>query len=759
MKKYLNKKYVIPAILELALLIWALSGFFQPKASYEFPYSQLGINSGSVNEENQSVTIDQSSKFKGYFSYTPPVDLKRGTYTITVDYETSTNNNTLDCITSSSRYDVVVCDEFALEPDDGRVAFTVWVKENISAFQVIGVFGGKGYLNIYNVKIEQTGAGARMNLVYALAFITIINLFLLLKSKINEKNKASIYTKGIVFTALIGFASYPLFCNFMIEGHDLAFHLLRIESIKDGWLSGQFPVRMSPTMIDGYGYPNSVFYGDILLYFPALLRLVGFPLQTCYKLYVFAVNIGTCLFSYYCIKGITKKENIGLMGAALYMLCPYRISNLYIRAALGEYSAMMFAPLIILGLYKIYTEDIHSPEYKRYWILPVIGYTGIINSHIISCEMIGMFTVIVCLILFKKTFRKETFLVLFKIVAFSVLINLFFLLPLLDYMRIGGFEITENQPQSGMYIQASGAYLMHLFSLFPSGHGFAYGHGVSPYYDLGISGEMGLTTGIGLMIAVPMFIYTYITVNDKKNPIMQFGKFSCIVSVITLFMATNLFPWNFLTDYLGILVYVIQFPWRLLSISSIFLVITACVCIYYLDETKKGLFAITAIILSLVSSGYVISDMFESNNAYRVYDIVALDTSETSSGSEYLPYGTEYAPLSYTFDSSENISFLDYRRDFLTVKIKIRENYGTEGYVEVPLLYYPGYSAQDSEGNDFEIHKGSNNVINLMIPANYEGAIVISYHEAWYWRVAEIISVLSIIGLTAYGIWQHKRTS
>ena len=63
---------------------------------------------------------------------------------------------------------------------------------------------------------------------------------------------------------------------------------------------------------------------------------------------------------------------------------------------------------------------------------PVIGYFGVIESHVLSTELCGVFTVLICLMMFKKTFRKKTFLVLLKIVLISVVLNIAYLLPFIE---------------------------------------------------------------------------------------------------------------------------------------------------------------------------------------------------------------------------------------------------------------------------------------------------------------------------------------
>ena len=63
--------------------------------------------------------------------------------------------------------------------------------------------------------------------------------------------------------------------------------------------------------MEGYGYPISVYYGDILLYIPALLRLMGFSVTQCFKFYILMINIGTVVCSYvFLIKNKHNTNNV-----------------------------------------------------------------------------------------------------------------------------------------------------------------------------------------------------------------------------------------------------------------------------------------------------------------------------------------------------------------------------------------------------------------------------------------------------------------
>ncbi len=73
--------------------------------------------------------------------------------------------------------------------------------------------------------------------------------------------------------------------------------------------------------------------------------------------------------------------------------------NVNIRAAAGEYTAMTFLPLIVAGMYMIYTSE--KPSYKE-WRFLTFGMAGVIMSHVVTGEIIVINLLLLCLILIKK---------------------------------------------------------------------------------------------------------------------------------------------------------------------------------------------------------------------------------------------------------------------------------------------------------------------------------------------------------------------
>ena len=78
-------------------------------------------------------------------------------------------------------------------------------------------------------------------------------------------------------------------------------------------------------------------YGDVLLYFPALLRICGLSLQMAYKAFVVAMTAFTCLICYWCLKRMLlaggdlrpRREDlrISLAFVAIYLAVVYPLNN------------------------------------------------------------------------------------------------------------------------------------------------------------------------------------------------------------------------------------------------------------------------------------------------------------------------------------------------------------------------------------------------------------------------------------------------
>ena len=542
-------------------------------------------------------------------------------------------------------------------------------------------------------------------------------------------------------------SSYPIFSPYLYEGHDLNFHLMRIEGVKDGLLAGEFPVRIQPTWLRGNGYAASIFYGDLFLYYPAILRLMGFSVIFSYYAYVLMINVLTFVITYFCAKGYSKSRYIGFLGATVYTLAPYRLTCIFVRAAVGEYTAMAFIPLIFYGLYCIAYNEPEDDKEKKSWVFLVCGFSGVIQSHIITCEIVGVLFAIMCLMLWRKLIKKLRLFALVKGAIWSVIVNASFLVPFINYMIIGGINVTEEN--SYPYIQTEGILGSQLFSIFPHAYGETYGI----VEGMNIN-EMSLCIGLPFMIGILLSLLYYI--KGKKEDKQEYKRNITILlmSGILIFMSTVYFPWDWLVEQGKLMVFMvknIQFPWRLLGIISFLLSFVVCsivVMIYKANFTTGKQVVLLIGTASIIVGGYFMSSLVTYNNTLVIKDESQIDDYGVM-GAEYLPTTVSMSLLTTDgLSHSEAIKVNSYLKRGITVQLNLINNSNESQNISVPLIYYFGYKAKDlSTKKSLEIISGENGNVTCVIPGLYSGVVEIGFKAPIYWRAAEISSLIGCLWL------------
>lgn len=196
----------------------------------------------------------------------------------------------------------------------------------------------------------------------------------------------------------------------------------------------------------------------------------------------------------------------------------------------------------------------------------------------------------------------------------------------------------------------------------------------------------------------------------------------------------------------------IQFPMRFLSIAIPFLTIITCTASVWVlrksSATGRKLYFGIVITAALFGGLWYENDCLQNKEFWRIYDISGVGTT-FAMGEEYLPVGTDSSLLRYNPPiGSEHVEIKNYAKDDLNVELCCTNNSKETGYVEVPLILYKGYEARDAvTGKALQITYGDNNVIRVLIPADYTGTIQIAFPGMWYWRLAEAISLAAAMAL------------
>lgn len=760
--KYIRNYGILTIMIaiELILLIitWGKTYSKENLTHMYIPYTDL-IGT-TVPDEREGWYVDETFPIEdsGLFDHTDDIALSRGTYDITVRYETNTDKNYCTTSATTKYFRSLRTDKTPLQYKINEITFTIYLLEDVEDFRIETYYGKEGYMIIKGFSIQETHALGRITIFMLLFLSAIIDaIYIAKKKKWFDKIPRETYCAIIGTVGIALMASMPAFADFYVRRYDTPFHMLRIEGIKDGLLQGQFPVKMQPSWNYGYGYPVSLYYGDLFLYFPAILRMIGFPVHVSYNILLVVINYMTALIAYISIHKIVKDRYIALAGSLLYTLAPYRLMTMYNRSGLGEVLAVTFLPLIVYGIYTVFTKDTEDKKFKYTWIPMVIGFSGVIQSHTLSCMLCAYFILPLCVIKIKKTLEKERFIVLAKTVIYTTLLNLWFILPMVTSMDS---LVVVGEHLKKLRIQSRGAKVLQLFNLLYKGYGDASVEGVG-YITYGV----GLTLGMALVLSLALIVGS----REKKRR-EQFAPLKVLfwMSVISLMLATIHFPWDYLSEILGeynMWIANIQFPWRFLEMACVFLTFLFAIGMKTLKDSEWSRWMPTALAL-FVGLG-IVSGMSEiDGHIYNygpdyAYDIDALGLTGDNV-TEYLIVGTDINELKPgTVALSENVMLENYEKQGVTVSFTCENPSGESGYVELPLLWYSNYRAKDMNGNNLTITLGDNNSIRVLIPAGYFGNVSVEYKHLALWRIAEMISLLSLLGfiLKARGkIWRKSKT-
>mgnify|MGYP006935722287 FL=1 len=143
-------------------------------------------------------------------------------------------------------------------------------------------------------------------------------------------------------------------------------------------------------------------------------------------------------------------------------------------------------------------------------VLLVIGYTGILESHLLSFEMVILFSALYCLVNGRNFWRRLK--MLFQTALFTIGVNLFFLVPMLDYMLTQDMQVLNG---STVDMQDYGLFFPQLSQMFT----FATNGsqlGILGPTSYGIGNEVLMGMGLPLAIIVCLYLWEQLVYKNER---------------------------------------------------------------------------------------------------------------------------------------------------------------------------------------------------------------------------------------------------
>lgn len=745
-----NKVVFLTVILAeiLFLLVNIATVVNADRMNMQYSGDELSVLSAQAAAEEGFAAVSDSG-FDTVLVQTPQIDLHtKGIYGISVYYESDSEGLTTS-VRSPDGNRLVGTDVIRLQHSSGSYAYDIYTKTQdvpVRAYMYMNTEGEDEYLNVRSIGIDFKRGHTLLYILSSCFLIfapldIIMALFLFRNEALTaffRKNGDIIIVAGIV-TAI---ASIPLMLDYIPDADDLEFSIMRIQGIADGLSSGYFPVKVHPTWFNDFGYAVGVYYGQVLLYPFAILRLCGFPMGTVYRIYIVFLNIITFYIAYFSAKKITGNRSIAVCSAAFYTIALYRLIDIHRRSAMGETGALAFLPLIVLGLAMVY-DMADTDDDRMGWIYLALGVTGVLNSHNLTTFMLVIMCVLFALINFKNTLQQKTVLSLLKAIILTVILNAFYIVPFLDYSL--KLRIKLNSAEKNLASKA--AYLPQVFS--------------QAYSVSGHNGEFSPIGNLPLSIGVSaLFIITALLLLLWKH---GFGKYkraaltASVLFIISVIMTTGIFPYETIARKYGAVYDVlqkIQYPWRFLVFDTLFItcifIITLVMAYSYYGKKAMLLYAVFIIALSVVQGKYMLDDIVNQKAGPSLYS--AIDTYWAAV--EYIPDNTDIEELydKELLTSGEGVVAANIDRNGINTSVDVANMTNKTGYVQLPLLCYPYYRARDDAGNGLEVIAGDYHKLCFAVPAGYNGKVYVDFREPVIWRLAEFVSLAGFIILVIYSL-------
>ena len=541
----------------------------------------------------------------------------------------------------------------------------------------------------------------------------------------------------IVLTA--AFASMPLMWRGIYDGHDLFFHLNRIEGIAAGLRAGQFPVAIHASTLLGYGYAAPQFYPDFFLYIPAILRNLGVSLAASVCVFEMMIHLACASVCYASARAMMGSRRTALGAMMLYTLCSYRISNIYVRATLGESLAMIFFPLLMLALYEVLVRD------ERKWPLLTLSMSCIFLSHLLSTLFAAGMCVLCALLCAKKLLcEPRRILACVKAALLTILVSACFLVPFLDYARAG--INTSVALMAGDHVLQPGALFV----------GFPGAADSLPYEAMDFSYSVGVVPGLAIVLGCAIMLVRLYSSRQAQERCDRLCLFFLLLGGTLMLLSTEAFPWAWLCSLprrYSVFFQQIQYPWRLVGVA-VPLLAFAGAWGYMKDEQHRtqALCLITA--LCVIFAGFSMQAIVQNVPLLGKEDFCDTRIRQY----EYLYEGTEKTALEPGDIVALNApvySISEYQKQGTNLSFILDAPQGLSS-LEVPLLYYPGYQAE-ADGEPCRISKGSNNIVRSYGIANTNHAhIRVWFEPPMIWKASALASAAGFVLLLAL-LYRGKR--
>lgn len=517
-------------------------------------------------------------------------------------------------------------------------------------------------------------------------------------------------------------------------------HIARLMGTYQTITGGDIPPVIMSNFCNGFGYSWNIFYSPFTAYVPLIFSLITNSFELMLKIFIGLVGLVSGIAMYEFVKKITDNRYAALLAAGIYILAPYRFTDIYNRVAISELASFMFLPIVFHGMYNIFNSDCKSISKS---LILALGASGLILTH----SVIAMYTAIFCaiyLFINIKKLKDKTILKLLVInILLIILLTSFYILPLLEHKLNTQYEVfKEGRMERTDALIYNKVDFIDL--LYTNKNNFCF--------------EIGLVTLIGLIL----ILLAYKKIDSRYKTIYYF---LLIAGIMCIIFSLRIFPFEKLPSILKM----IQFTFRLLEFSTFFFAVVAAIN-YSLIIKNFGIKDVLFLLFIATLLLYPLTKNIKYNKTWsedKLWPAVEVNnnTGRVHAGCatfEYLP-SKAFENLNYVKNRENKVYLLNGKADIsnedkngtnLSFEVSnVEEN----TVIELPYIWYLGYNVtlknDNNEPQKLEIFESDNGFLAAKLPDIDNGIIKVEYNGTIVMKISICVSILTLLSLIIYIVY------
>jgi hypothetical protein len=366
----------------------------------------------------------------------------------------------------------------------------------------------------------------------------------------------------LLIPAMLPLAAPGYFFKAHDGSHSVSYLVEFDQAIRDGLI---WPI-WGPDYAVGFGYPVWLVYAPLAYFVAEFFHLLGFGLTVAVKLtWAFGFLLGAA--GMYRLARRWWGPAAGLIAALAYTYAPYHLVQIYVRGALAEFLALAWFPWVLLAFVQLWDD----PRPRRVaWAGLALGALMLTHSQapVMYVPFLAGFVLFKALTFCppagSHTVRARLNPLVWSGVAFVLggLLGAIFMAPLLLERR---FIADLSWLHDTYYYGRHFVFPSQFLSAF-----WGFGYSVEGAAD-GMSFQLGLMQVLGAAVGA-LAVFSRSGRDGRRLPHRLDALFLVVLSAATIFLMTP--AAKLIWDALP-LVNLMQFPWRLLALTTVTLALLA----------------------------------------------------------------------------------------------------------------------------------------------------------------------------------------